>query len=109
MPCSLQPWEIEIENNRAKQHFAGENERLKRVADSLTAELDRTRELALALLEGRKPDAKAVAALNKAQIAHRKEDLARLEKTLTEMLVKVKKASPNKPLEQQLGFNPDSI
>jgi hypothetical protein len=98
---------------------------LRKELDRLTAENDRLREIIIAVVEGTpiKPsDLKWVAT---EQVAHRKDDLARLEKTFREALTKnppkktadvlhlrlgrVVTADPTKSLESQLGFDPDSV
>lgn len=87
--------------------------------DRLTKENDMYREALLKIFEDNpgisvKLPKKFVAALAESQIKHRKEDLARLEKTFikdqdTENLQKVWDADPMQPLEPQLGFNPDDF
>jgi hypothetical protein len=83
----------------------------------LTAENDMLREALIKIFEenpgfSTKLPKKLVAAISTSQIKHRREDLDRLEKTFiknknTELLQKVWDADPSKPLEPQLGFNPD--
>jgi len=82
--------------------------------DHLTHENDQLREALLLILDDRSytPPDSTVKLIRKNQIAHRKEDLARLKKTFTkskdaEKLGLVMLADPNKPLEDQLGFSPD--
>jgi hypothetical protein len=84
--------------------------------DELTVEADQLRELVIAFVEGDTPEVpqKLLNLIKRRQTAHRKEDLERLEKTFiaskdTERLAKVWAASPKRPLEPQLGFNPDSF
>lgn len=85
--------------------------------NKLTAEADVLREAVLDGLE-RGLDLKVPAAVKKGlaarQTAHRKVDLKRLEETFikskdTERLAKVWAADPKKPLEPQLGFDPDAF
>jgi hypothetical protein len=89
----------------------------------LTAENNRLRELVLRLVDGETITKQELARIAKDQTAHRKEDLARLERTLREAIIKgatessnayemlgrVVMADPSQPLEPQLGFDPDSI
>ena len=84
--------------------------------DRLTAENDLLRDTVLGLIND--PKYKVPAAVKKkiesAQVKHRKEDLARLEEVFydkkdSERLAKVWAADPKKPLEEQLGFNPDDF
>lgn len=91
-------------------------ERIKKAADKLTHDNDMLRE---AVLKAANSDPKLYTKtfLKKVgvdQIKHRKEDLARLEKTFrdskdAERLGKVMLADPNHPLEPQLGFDPDKF
>lgn len=86
----------------------------KRLIDRLTRENDELREKLLTLLSGgtlTKPESNEILA---SQIAHRKEDLKRLKQqfkknkdALRYGLVGL--ADPKKPLEPQLGFNPDDF
>lgn len=86
--------------------------------DKLTVEADRLRELVISLVTGTL-DASEVPAdiykeIERRQVAHRKEDLKRLERTFiakkdTERLALVWKANPKKPLTEQLGFDPDDF
>jgi hypothetical protein len=88
---------------------------LKKIADKLTHENDMLREELLRIAE-KDPKLLKPAFLKKinaAQIKHRKEDLQRLEQTFrksrdAEKLGLVMLADPTKPLEPQLGFNPDA-
>lgn len=83
-------------------------------ADQLTAENDLLREAIIGLVdEGTPPSPKVMKLIEKNQITHRKEDLKRLEKTFraakdAERLGKTMLADPTKPLEPQLGFDPDA-
>jgi hypothetical protein len=99
----------------------------QRKLDRLTAENDRLREFLIRLREGKTLTVREWALVDRHQIAHRKEDLARLENTLraaiadqkalgreggTDLHAKlglVVTADPKQPLEPQLGFDPDSI
>jgi len=111
MPCSLQPWEIEIENRRRGNT---KEQILQKKADELTAENDQLREMLLKVSVD--PDFKIpkvwLKKVNADQVKHRKNDLKRLEQTFrknkdAERLGKVILADPNQPLEEQLGFDPD--
>jgi hypothetical protein len=78
--------------------------------DRLTRENDRLRELVLTGAVN--PDERKK--IEKEQIKHRKEDLARLKKTFTDQrdakrLGLVMLADPKRPLEAQLGFDPDDF
>lgn len=110
MPCQMYSGD-EIRAMDAE----GKASKYKAVADKLTHENDMLRE---AILEAAQKAPRAFTAtfLKKVgldQIKHRKEDLARLEKTFrkskdAEKLGRVMLADPNKPLEKQLGFDPDA-
>ena len=82
--------------------------------DTLAAENDVLRETILMLImdPNYKLKPKALKILNEEQIKHRKIDLLRLTdvfkaKRDAEKLGLVMLADPNKPLEPQLGFDPD--
>lgn len=87
--------------------------------DRLTKENDMLRESLIKIFEENpgitlKLPKKLVAAISTAQLKHRRDDLTRLEKTFikdkdTENLQKVWDADPSKPLEPQLGFDPDDF
>jgi hypothetical protein len=113
MPCQVETYE-DKGWDRARSANA-EAEKWKKIADKLTHENDILREGILVAAE-KAPKAFTATFLKKVnldQIAHRKEDLRRLEKTFrklkdAEKLGRVMLADPNKPLEKQLGFDPDA-
>lgn len=117
MPCTM-TGSLEGDRNLA----------LQQACDHLTHENDQLREMVLKLLDGKKLSKLETDTVWRNQIAHRKEDLARLEKTLrrsiadqramgrnpvgaelTSKLGAVITADPQHPLEPQLGFDPDSL
>lgn len=100
MPCSYYTPEEEARMSAA---------RARKELDRLTAELDKTREALIASMEGKEVPEDVAAKIHADQVKHRKEDLARLAGKLNWMRERVRKADPNKPLEPQLGFDPDSI
>lgn len=86
--------------------------------DRMTVEADRLRELVIGLVNGsiqpKDVPSDIVKEIQRRQTAHRKEDLKRLEQVFiknkdTERLALVWAAKPTKPLEPQLGFDPDSF
>lgn len=96
------------------KRLVAEHAKIKAIADELTHENDMLREDILLLNEGKELDAKRLAAIQKDQIAHRREDLKRLEKTFlktkdAEKLAKAWNADVKKPLTDQLGFDPDDF
>lgn len=117
MPCQVEePWESDLRYRKSEAESAKAlAEKWKKIADKLTLENDILREGILAAAE-KAPKAFTASFLKKVnldQIAHRKEDLRRLEKVFraskdAEKLGKVILADPNKPLEKQLGFDPDA-
>jgi hypothetical protein len=117
MPCRVEePWESNVRYHSSEAEKAQAlAEKWKKIADKLTLENDMLREGILAAAE-KAPKAFTATFLKKVnldQIAHRKEDLRRLEKVFraskdAEKLGKVMLADPNKPLEKQLGFDPDA-
>ena len=117
MPCRVDgPYTDDEVRSIAESNARKAYTTMKRVADTLTKENDELRELVLKLAKN--PDTQIPASvmnkITKAQVAHRKEDLARLEKTFTKAkdakrLEKVWDADPTKELEPQLGFNPDKF
>jgi hypothetical protein len=87
--------------------------RLLKKFDKLTHENDVLREALLAVPKEH-VDPKARRLISKDQVAHRKEDLARLKTTFKQnrdfdRFEKVVLADPSKPLEPQLGFDPDAF
>jgi hypothetical protein len=116
MPCGLLGSEnmvtyLPMENPETTAQVVA----LKKVADKLTHENDMLREELLRIAEINPKLLKPafVKKINAAQIKHRKEDLQRLEQTFrtskdAEKLGLVMLADPNKPLEPQLGFDPDA-
>lgn len=88
----------------------------KQELDALTAEADLLREAVIAYAEGKSPDLppELLRKIKTRQTAHRKEDLARLEAVFVaakdkDRLALVWAADPKKPLEPQLGFDPDAF
>lgn len=95
--------------------------------DRLTRENDWLREVTIRLVEGESVTKQELARIRRDQTAHRKEDLARLEKSFrgsiadqkamgregqTDLHAKlglVVTADPSHPLAPQLGFDPDSV
>jgi hypothetical protein len=113
MPCQVETYEDKGWNSARSAN--AEAERWKKIADKLTHENDILREVILAAAEKypKAFTAKVLKQVNLDQIAHRKEDLRRLEKTFraskdAEKLGLVMLADPTKPLEKQLGFDPDA-
>jgi hypothetical protein len=112
MPCQVETYDDGY--SRAREANA-ETQKWKKIADKLTHENDILREGILAAAE-KAPKAFTASFLKKVnldQVAHRKEDLRRLEKTFraskdAEKLGLVMLADPNKPLQKQLGFDPDA-
>jgi hypothetical protein len=116
MPCRVEPSYDELPTNTLH---------LRSQLDKLTAENDLLRETLLSVVESPTYTipAKVLKLIEKDQVKHRKEDLIRLEKTfrdqiaatndhareriLYELLGRVVVAVPSKPLEPQLGFDPD--
>jgi hypothetical protein len=101
MPCRSDYPEVRTVNDPA----------LVRKLDKLTHENDMLREALLAVPQ-EYVDHKIRRIVSKDQIAHRKEDLARLKQTFQKKgdffrFEKVILADPKKPLEPQLGFDPD--
>lgn len=122
---------------RTDREIAKVVEPLQKRNDELTHENDMLREAVLALVERYKPTGDAIVPeellkkIQKNQVEHRKEDLRRLEEfflnemwiltqkngrlalgsdemlALNAKLQAVRSADPNKPLESQLGFDPD--
>jgi hypothetical protein len=87
--------------------------KLVRKLDNLTHENDMLREALLAVPKEH-VDAKIRRIVSKDQTEHRKEDLARLKQTFQRSkdfsrFEKVVLADPKKPLEAQLGFDPDAF
>lgn len=137
MPCRVELTDSEVEAaRRAKtdKEIAKVVKPLQERNDRLTHENDTLREVVLESLATGKmvniTDAQMVS-ITADQVAHRREDLRRLEqvfrdylaeafmsqgpdalftqdfKDTAERLQKVLDADPNKPLEPQLGFDPD--
>lgn len=111
MPCIYDPGpEDHLRDERAK------NEKMRKDLDHLTHENDQLREALLNLINDRNyvlPEP-VVQTVSENQTKHRKEDLKRLKKTFMESedalrLGLVILADPTKPLEPQLGFNPDEF
>jgi hypothetical protein len=115
MPCRVDGPFSESEVAGMRQADRVKHDKLKATADRLQHENDILRELLLRVVDGGyQPDEKEMAIVNKEQVKHRKQDLARLKKAFTksrdaERLGKVMLADPNKPLEPQLGFDPDEF
>jgi hypothetical protein len=101
--------------------------RIRPELDRLTTENDRLRELVLRLVDGETITKQELERIRREQTKHRKEDLARLEKQFKASIADQKAmgregatdlhtklglvitADPSKPLEPQLGFDPDSV
>jgi chemotaxis protein histidine kinase CheA len=123
MPCNSDY----MMSTRAEQDSAHHDEiaRIKVELDRLTRENDLLREMVINLDQGGKLTATELKLVKRNQVAHRKEDLARLERTLREALARnppeqtadvlhlrlgrVVTADPDRVLEPQLGFDPDSL
>lgn len=119
MPC--QTWEPSYDSRavdaaiaKGNKH-AAEAKKFKETADKLTHENDVLREAILAAAEKNEKlfSASLLKKVGSEQVKHRKEDLARLEATFrkskdAEKLGLVMLADPTKPLEKQLGFDPDA-
>lgn len=87
--------------------------RYQKELNSLTHENDMLREALMVAVSGGEIDPDFLKTVYKNQVKHRKEDLKRLQKTFTESkdaekLGLVMLADPTKPLEPQLGFDPDA-
>jgi hypothetical protein len=113
MPCQVETTSDYYRGQARDSDAAAE--KWKKLADKLTHENDMLREVILAAAEKypKAFTAKTLKQVNLDQIAHRKEDLRRLEKTFraskdAEKLGLVMLADPNKPLQKQLGFDPDA-
>lgn len=112
MPCQV--WEPSYSSAQMHNETA-RGDKYKELADKLTHENDMLRE-AIILAWSKEPKlftAKTMKVVNANQVKHRKEDLARLEATFrksrdAEKLGLVMLADPTKPLEKQLGFDPDA-
>lgn len=120
MPCRYDPGpEDYLRSEKDK------NVKLTKALDKLTRENDQLREALLNLINNRDyvlPQA-VVKKVKTAQSKHRKEDLARLEKTFREQIASgeafdedlyrllglVIMADPEKELQPQLGFDPDDF
>lgn len=108
MPCNyyLPGEEAEIRATEARKKL-----------DELTAEADRLREIIIEAVINKavpKVDKKFMSLIVARQVAHRQMDLDRLADTFNknkdaERLAKVWAADPAKPLEPQLGFDPDDF
>lgn len=99
-------------------------ERYRAELDRLTHENDLLREALFVALDGGEIDPEFLKQIQHDQFKHRKEDLARLEETFRKslketndyaretiiygLLGRVVAADPTKPLEPQLGFDPDA-
>lgn len=116
MPCRYDPSPAEIEaaNNARDEKLI---KPFRKKLDRLTHENDMLREIVIAWRDGNGISDKLeefVDTLEDTQIAHRKEDLARLRETFKqsgdfERFEKVVLADPERPLEDQLGFDPDEF
>lgn len=136
MPCRVDPTPEEIEASRQKRADNADKARRVTKAESvaqrletqinyLSVQLDYTRDLVYRMWNT-SPDelgvypadlAEEVTKTLRIQEKHRQADLDRLITTLGKnptnknkgLLKKVLEADPSKPLEPQLGFNPDDI
>lgn len=124
MPCRYDPTQAEIDAARAAE-LDRAIAPIRADLDRLTHENDMLRELVLTSVHKQKPvqiENGLLATIVERQIAHRKEDLNRLEETLAERvretsgaerkqaaidLTAVLVADPHFPLAEQLGFDPD--
>lgn len=109
MPCRYDPTPAEI-----AAPWKEKAESYKKKLDKLVPEADMLRELVIAFASGETPSLpkSVLNAIEKRQIEHRKADLERLEKTFIEkkdheLLKLVWAADARRPLEPQLGFDPD--
>lgn len=117
MPCHYDPGPDDLARSRAdaERRLGNRLTKLTKDLDKLTHENDILREAVLAAAEaGFDIPPASLSLIEKEQIAHRKEDLKRLEKTFKESkdaqrLGLVVLADPTKPLEPQLGFDPDEF
>ena len=118
MPCQVYdpPRYGYTSHESCDKSLAALDAKWKKINDKLTLENDILRDVILGIAETN-PELippKVFKKVEADQIKHRKEDLARLEKTFraskdAERLGKVILADPKKPLEPQLGFNPDDF
>jgi len=114
MPCSYySPGE---EASIRAQKASERANKYKKDLDRLGLEADKLREIVIEYLDGKTPEIpkELQASIRRAQTKHRKVDLARLEIVFTEKkdadkLEAVWEADPKKPLEPQLGFDPDEF
>lgn len=125
----MEPTPAELARGRESDLVA-----VKAELDRLTAENDRLRELVLRLVDGEPVTKQELEWVRREQAAHRKEDLVRLDRALRDIIAtnkdgwvdmpsgrrmalssayerlgRVVAADASKPLEPQLGFDPDSI
>lgn len=133
MPCQSEPSGYANVDFRgqlipdASPDYVRDIKPLERAVDRLTHENDVLREVVLQLADSLHGSPEAISgmeSLRTMQTDHRREDLDRLERTLTtphlyaefeltpdvrrDMVRKVIQADPTKPLEPQLGFDPDA-
>lgn len=116
MPCMYESFPTHSEMMKMNsEHIKKLENKFRKDLNKLTLENDILRDVILDIADTN-PElipAKILKMVEAEQIKHRKEDLKRLEKTFrktkdAERLGKVMLADPNKPLEPQLGFNPDT-
>lgn len=111
MPCQVEDYSYRRSSESSQQA-----NKYKELADNLTHDNDMLREAILkaAVTNPELFNKNILKMVETDQIAHRKEDLRRLKRTFTksrdaERLGKVMLADPKKPLEPQLGFDPDEF
>lgn len=113
MPCTYIESESEIKARQEKRWEALVAAK-DRVLTALTHDNDVLREQIIRLVDGGRLSDDEILGIRNAQTAHRCEDLKRLRDACVmaddwERLRKVLNADPSKPLEPQLGFDPDSF
>lgn len=112
MPCRYDPTPEEIRASKEKRE-----QLYKEKLDTLTHERDVAYEHILRFSldpQNYEIDREYLNKISVSQVAHRKEDLARLEEVFRSTkdyynLGRVVAADPTKPLEEQLGFDPDKF
>jgi hypothetical protein len=122
MPCTY--YETQAEINARNSEKAAARQKIIDDLDRLTHENDMLREALLTLANEHESEygnfdyfpisEDVLNLIGKNQVKHRKEDLKRLKKVFmqskdAEKLGLVMLADPTKPLEPQLGFDPDAF
>jgi len=113
MPCTYIESESEVKA-RNEKHWEALVVAKDRVLTALTHDNDILREQIIRVLDGGSLTDDEVLGIRNAQTAHRHEDIRRLRQVFAtaqdwERLQKVLNADPTRPLEPQLGFDPDSF